>query len=300
MKLYQSNINDTTQKQVSELIHHGNFCFQKHPYQLDLIRCLQTLLQNNKYRQVFDLIDGVSFIINMLSHRNNFQVQYQLIFCLWLLTFKSEIASKEIMPSTVIKLLSDCLNDSAKEKVVRITLALFKNLLTIPEESSIIKQNTIVMLRYRVLKQLMVLRKQKYSDEDIVNDIHFLIDHLTHTLEDLSSFDLYESELKSGELRWSPPHKSTEFWNQNATKFNDNNYEKLRRLTDILKDSNEPKILSIACYDVGQYVQAYSPGKKIIELLGAKTIIMSLLHHPDPSVKYEALLAVQKIMIRNL
>lgn len=37
----------------------------------------------------------------------------------------------------------------------------------------------------------------------------------------------------------------------------------------------------------------------IIEQLGGKQLVMQLLSHEDASVRYEALLAVQKLMVHN-
>jgi len=37
----------------------------------------------------------------------------------------------------------------------------------------------------------------------------------------------------------------------------------------------------------------------IIEQLGGKQRVMQLLGHEDPNVRYEALLAVQKLMVHN-
>ena len=37
----------------------------------------------------------------------------------------------------------------------------------------------------------------------------------------------------------------------------------------------------------------------VLEQLGGKTLVMSLLAHDDPNVRYEALLAVQKLMVHN-
>lgn len=37
----------------------------------------------------------------------------------------------------------------------------------------------------------------------------------------------------------------------------------------------------------------------IIEQLGGKQRVMYLLSHEDPNVRYEALLAVQKLMVHN-
>ena len=37
----------------------------------------------------------------------------------------------------------------------------------------------------------------------------------------------------------------------------------------------------------------------VIEQLGGKQVVMQLLAHEDPNVRYEALLAVQKLMVHN-
>lgn len=37
--------------------------------------------------------------------------------------------------------------------------------------------------------------------------------------------DEYEVELRSGRLTWSPVHKSDKFWYENASKFNEKNFE---------------------------------------------------------------------------
>lgn len=37
----------------------------------------------------------------------------------------------------------------------------------------------------------------------------------------------------------------------------------------------------------------------VIEQLGAKHLVMQYLTHEDPNVRYEALIAVQKLMVHN-
>ena len=37
----------------------------------------------------------------------------------------------------------------------------------------------------------------------------------------------------------------------------------------------------------------------VLEQLNGKTLVMTLLGHDDPNVRYEALLAVQKLMVHN-
>lgn len=47
-------------------------------------------------------------------------------------------------------------------------------------------------------------------------------------------------------------------------------------------------------------VRAPSPRcHSVIEQLGGKQLVMQLLSHEDPNVRYEALLAVQKLMVHN-
>ena len=48
-----------------------------------------------------------------------------------------------------------------------------------------------------------------------------------------------------------------------------------------------------------RYSKLYYCLFSVLEQLGGKTIVMSLLAHADPNVRYEALLAVQKLMVHN-
>ena len=64
----------------------------------------------------------------------------QLSFCLWVLTFNSGIAEK-MHKFGVIPILADILTDAQKEKVSRIILAVFRNLIEKPKEQHIVKEN---------------------------------------------------------------------------------------------------------------------------------------------------------------
>lgn len=46
-----------------------------------------------------------------------------------------------------------------------------------------------------------------------------------------------------------------------------------------------------------QYI--YFLSHSVIEQLNGKQLVMQLLGHDDPNVRYEALLAVQKLMVHN-
>lgn len=69
------------------------------------------------------------------------------------------------------------------------------------------------------------------------------------------------SQVKSGRLEWSPVHKS-KFWRENAQRLNEKNYELLRILIHLLETSSDPLVLSVASFDIGEYVRHYPRGKQ--------------------------------------
>ncbi|XP_026321737.1 V-type proton ATPase subunit H isoform X2 [Hyposmocoma kahamanoa] len=267
-------------------------------YIQSVARCLQMMLRIDEYRFAFLSVDGISTLLSILASRVNFQVQYQLVFCLWVLTFNPLLAEK-MNKFNVIPILADILSDSVKEKVTRIVLAVFRNLIEKPEDKQMAKEHCIAMVQCKVLKQLSILEQKRSDDEDIMNDVEFLNERLQASVQDLSSFDQYATEIKSGRLEWSPVHKSAKFWRENAARLNERGQELLRTLVHLLEKSTDPVVLAVACYDIGEYVRHYPRGKHIIEQLGGKQRVMHLLSHDDPNVRYEALLAVQKLMVHN-
>ncbi|XP_037874313.1 vacuolar ATP synthase subunit H isoform X1 [Bombyx mori] len=267
-------------------------------YIQSVARCLQMMLRIDEYRFAFLSVDGISTLLSILASRVNFQVQYQLVFCLWVLTFNPLLAEK-MNKFNVIPILADILSDSVKEKVTRIVLAVFRNLIEKPEDQQVAKEHCIAMVQCKVLKQLSILEQKRSDDEDIMNDVEYLNERLQASVQDLSSFDQYATEVKSGRLEWSPVHKSAKFWRENAARLNERGQELLRTLVHLLEKSRDPVVLAVACYDIGEYVRHYPRGKHIIEQLGGKQRVMYLLSHDDPNVRYEALLAVQKLMVHN-
>ncbi|KAM9626914.1 V-type proton ATPase subunit H isoform 2-T3 [Trichechus inunguis] len=260
--------------------------------------CLQLMLRVNEYRFAWVEADGVNCIMGVLSNKCGFQLQYQMIFSIWLLAFSPQMC-EHLRRYNIIPVLSDILQESVKEKVTRIILAAFRNFLEKSTERETRQEYALAMIQCKVLKQLENLEQQKYDDEDISEDIKFLLEKLGESVQDLSSFDEYSSELKSGRLEWSPVHKSEKFWRENAVRLNEKNYELLKILTKLLEVSDDPQVLAVAAHDVGEYVRHYPRGKRVIEQLGGKQLVMNHMHHEDQQVRYNALLAVQKLMVHN-
>lgn len=261
-------------------------------------RCLQMMLRIDEYRHAFVAMDGITSILSALSGKTNFQLQYQLIFSLWCLTFNPAIAEK--FPQTgAIQVLGDILSESSKEKVIRIILGTFRNILEKVDDREIERAAALQMVQFKTLKTLELMDSKKFDDTELQDDIEFLSDKLHSSVQDLSSFDEYVTEIKSGRLQWSPVHKSEKFWRENAQKFNEKDFELLKILIKILEVQTDTLALCVAAHDIGEYVRHYPRGKNKIEQYQGKQAVMKLLSADDPNVRYHALLAIQKLMVHN-
>lgn len=267
-------------------------------YQHSVAQCLQLMLRHDCYRQAFFKLDGIQSVVAALLATNiGFQLQYQLIFVLWLLSFDTRIAERMIGANAVIRVLADILRESGKEKVTRIIIATLRNLLEKPEEKK--NEAALSMIQCKLLPVLSVLNGKTWVDEDIKDDVEVVYEKLNERVQDLSTFDEYAAEVRSGRLEWSPVHKSEKFWRENAQRLNEKNYELLKILTKLLEKSADPTILAVAAHDTGEYVRHYPRGKHVLENLGCKVMVMKMMTHNDPNVRKEALLAVQKLMVHN-
>lgn len=103
-----------------------------------------------------------------------------------------------------IPILASILNDSAKEKVTRIILAVYRNLIEKPTDPNVSKEHCIAMVQCKVLKQLSILEQRRFDDEDITGDVEYLTEKLLISVQDLSSFDEYSTEVKSGRYENKP------------------------------------------------------------------------------------------------
>ncbi|KAJ3360925.1 H(+)-transporting V1 sector ATPase subunit H [Kappamyces sp. JEL0680] len=157
----------------------------------------------------------------------------------------------------ITPVLKDIAKSAIKEKVVRIILATFKNMVLLAPQ-----ENIIPMLGHKVLQAIEVLSVRKWSDPEIMDDLNLLRDELGHHVASLSTFDEYASEVQSGRLEWSPPHQSEQFWKVNANRLGENRHELVRMLVDIASTSKDPVSLAVAAHDLGQYVKYGTNAKK--------------------------------------
>jgi len=83
------------------------------------------MLRVDSYRDAFVHSDGLNAVFNALETRTNFQIQYQLVFCIWICTFDYDLTLRMSRYNAIPK-LADILSESIKEKVIRMILATFR------------------------------------------------------------------------------------------------------------------------------------------------------------------------------
>ncbi|KAJ3292290.1 H(+)-transporting V1 sector ATPase subunit H [Rhizoclosmatium sp. JEL0117] len=261
------------------------------------IQILQTLLAVPAYRLAFYQTTGAvnNLIDAVKNNSSNPQMQYQGIYCMWTMTFVQEIAADIQRSYEVIPLFIDVAKSAIKEKVVRVIFSTIKNMLTLAPQ-----ENIIPMLGNKLLQLTETLSARKWSDTEIAEDLTFIKEELAKNINSLSTFDEYASEVRSGKLDWSPPHLSEEFWKKNAARLGEKDNELVKVLGRlILAPSSSVLVLAVAAHDVGQYVKYAPAGKKYVQESGIKTQIMQLMTHENSDVRYQALIAVQKLMANS-
>ncbi|GAA5913427.1 H(+)-transporting V1 sector ATPase subunit H [Sporobolomyces salmoneus] len=263
------------------------------------VQCLESVLRVQKARTVaWETENGdskvpkvIEGLVQLLKSNPSPQMQYQLGFCFWLLSFDTPVAENINSKYNLIPLLLDLARSAIKEKILRIVLSTYRNLIIKAP-----KQTLPALLIAKVLPFVKTLQGRKFGDEEIKEDVDFLVEELTKSFEGLTTYDEYKSELATGHLTWSPPHKNDDFWRDNASKLTERDREQLKTLVKLLISSQEPLTLAVAANDIAQFVKFHDNGKKAIEDLGAKARVMELMAHGDPDVKYQSLVATQRLM----
>lgn len=278
---------------------------KEHDSAILALTSLHALLRSCHYRQpFFEYADSITQLraLLQLDAAHNIQLQYKAMVVFWVLTFDHNIAGildKEGGP-LVIGDIASLMRASRKEKVQRMCISTLANMITNPTTTSLKKYNAQQMISHKVLP-IIELRAENENEDDVevLAAIKTLQTSLSQIFEDMSSFDEYASEISSGLLEWSPVHRSDKFWRENAVKLNDDRHKLVKILIQLLETSSDPQVLSIAAHDCGEYVRHYPRGKQVIETLGGKGYIMKHMTNPDSAVRYEALIAVQKLMTQN-
>ncbi|CAN8276249.1 unnamed protein product [Cochlearia groenlandica] len=256
------------------------------------ITCLSTLLKEPVVRSSFVHADGVKLLVPLISPastQQSIQLLYETCLCVWLLSYY-EPALEYLATSRTMQRLTEVVKSSTKEKVVRVVILTFRNLLP--------KGNFGAQMVDLGLPHIIhSLKTQAWSDEDLLDALNKLEEGLKDKIKTLSSFDKYKQEVLLGHLDWNSMHKEANFWRENVTSFEDNDFQILRVLLAILDTSSDPRSLAVACFDVSQFIQYHAAGRVIVTDLKAKERVMKLMSHENAEVTKNALLCIQRLLL---
>lgn len=190
----------------------------------------------------------------------------------------------------IVLLYTQLLRLSQKEKTTRLIIATLWNLLDANRTSLL---PTAILARLPGIVQNITGRH--LTDPDLQETLQNLKDLLEEYAKTKTTFDEYVAEVNSGHLRWSPPHRSSVFWAENARRILEfENGEIPRKLAEIMKKpwDNDKQVLAIACNDIGCLVREVPEKRYQLEKLGIKRRIMELMGEADENVRWESLRAL--------
>lgn len=218
------------------------------------------------------------------------QLQYYTLLIFWLITFNKLPANECVTKYDLISVLLDICRNAVKEKIVRISVATLVNMVNqAPKVSigSLISQSAMPMLK--------TLKDRKWADDELIEDLQYLSDHLQEEFDLMTTFDEYNSELSTKKLKWTPPHRSDSFWRENAFKFKEHDWSALKQLSQLIgtASANDTVTLAVGCNDINRLINEFPESTKEFEKLNTKLKVMELMKHGDSEVRYEALKATQ-------
>lgn len=190
----------------------------------------------------------------------------------------------------ILILYVQLLRYSPKEKITRLLVSTLYNLIT-ANRSSLLPAATLA----RLPPFMQTLKARHLSDPDLIEDLDNLIEILDDYTKTQTTFDEYAAEVRSGHLRWSPPHRNPTFWTENARRILDENKGELpKQLAAILSKpwDTDKQVLAVGCNDVACLVKEVPEKRPQLEKAGLKARVMELMQDPNESVRWESLRAV--------
>jgi len=215
-------------------------------------------------------------------------------------------ARNDFRNHNMASLLLGLVTSAPREKVVRIALSALVNLASAsptpsssnPQGNSSVNEFVTSMLTQgNALKTVQNLKSRQWSDDDVLLDVDTLHTALLKNHGELSTYGKYLGEVTGGKLAWGVTH-TEKFWRENNRKLEKNDFEALKLLISLL-GSDDDEIVSIACYDIGEFCRFYPNGRGVVKALKGKDIVMGLIEAESEEVRVQALKCISKIMVQK-
>lgn len=192
---------------------------------IESLAAMAIVVEEPRLRRAFASNDRLldALITALQNIHNQPQLHYNATLCLWLISFDKEAVRCMLEKCNIVSITVAICRATTKEKVIRMGVGLWRNLLE-REKDAVLP----VLIGSRALEFVGNCVKKNFADPDLSIDLHFVHDELEKAITKLSTFDEYASEVKSGNLDWTPPHKSVLFWKDNAGRLHENDGELLK------------------------------------------------------------------------
>ena len=143
---------------------------------------LQFFLENpqNRIGFVKERIDFISVLILQLRTVKSNQIQYQFLFCFWLLTFDAGNCNVLLHLQDFVPGLIEVAKLAVKEKIVRLVIFCLSNLLKFAKNLAI-----PLFVGSKVSSFVETLQSRTYSDQEFLDDINSLADELKNEIQKL-------------------------------------------------------------------------------------------------------------------
>ncbi len=219
------------------------------------------------------------------------QLLYHVLMVIWQLSYEGKLVGKGLDEEhDIVPLYTQLLRVSPKEKTTRVLLGTLNNLLSYD-------QGTLMpaALPAKLPTVLTNLKTRHLTDPDLLEDLENLSKLMSEYTSSQTTFSEYASEVNSGHLRWSPPHKNADFWRENARQIiEEERGELCKKLAEILSKEwqSDKQVLAIACNDVAFLVKECPEKRQQLEKMGLKARVLALMGDESETVRWESLRAV--------
>lgn len=234
-----------------------------------------------------------NLILKELFEKNSkdLQIMYYTLLNIWILSFEPKFIKFVEDPKNLIILdILNTLKKLAREKLTRIGLKILKNLSKSTNCVSLMIDNSLIAF-------LTMETRKNIKDENIKNNINFLIQIMEKNYKIFSSYEKFLKEVETEKLNFGPCHTS-KFWKEHIKKTEKDEFFIIKKLIGLLENSDD-MTQAVACFDLGEFSRLHPFSKKILESFDGKTKLMKMIEKESPLVREHGLVAIQKLMINN-
>ncbi len=194
----------------------------------------------------------------MLAARNT-QLLYDAVFCLWMLSLYRP-NTRELERAGATTAVARLCRLGMPLKVLRLGLACLANISKNPECVDSLAE--ICETHVPEVVSGLLAQDPPVTDPELIDDLRYLRDAVSGNIRQLSSFDRYSKEVASRNMEWTSVH-SSEFFKDNASKFEADDFAAVRALGDLLRDERVSEVTqAVALHDLGEFAVHHQQGRQ--------------------------------------